>query len=430
MSVFEQLHFIPDLYIVGGSVRDYLLGTASADVDVASPLKPSEVTALAEEHGVKAVASGEKFGTVTLVGDGWSYEHTTFRSDHNPDGRFCEVNYVATIKEDLARRDFTINAMAMDRNGNIVDPFGGQIDLQNRILRAVGDPRQRFEEDLLRIVRGWRFAARLNLKIEPKTEEAMNALGKRLIEELRTQDNPNGLISVERLISEITKTFKSERPSYLLNQMWQLGLIQTMIPEMSSMQKYIQNPQYHPEGDVWTHTMEVVDRTPPVPKLRWAALFHDIGKVVTACPIEEGWYTFYGHPEAGVEMIPGIFQRLRLPNQLMKFVQLVTQWHMYPLLNPPTKRNIRKFQAAVGDALADMMHIVKADVGEHWTEDIAKFFVPVEEPLKPVLMGRHLIKAGYKPGPEFREMLQRAYKYQLATGCSDITQLLKVATDV
>lgn len=433
---------LPESYAVGGAVRDLLLGRQPKDVDLCTPATPEEVTRLFTQAGYRVIPTGEKHGTVTVLVGGVPYEITTFRTDVETDGRHAVVEYTRDIREDLARRDLTINAMAIDGSGRVVDPFDGREDLRRRIVRSVGDPYQRFAEDMLRIIRAARFASTLGFRIDPTTAEAMSAMAPILLDRIGKQDTqeyrlPNGEtrplvgVSVERLNDEFDKAFAgSERPSTFLSTMWDLGVLQTLVPEMANADDLLQDPKWHPEGSVWKHTLEVVDRAPP--GLRWNALFHDLGKCLTAEDTGEGFNRFHGHEGAGADVIADIGRRLKMSADEVDSIEATTRMHMNPTNLPEggvTERVIRRFQHSAGPHLGNLEGIVRADAGPRYRSWWDPLFVPVQaSTIQPALMGRHLLEHGFKPGPDMGAILKRAFEHQLDSGETDVERLIQVAT--
>lgn len=258
------------VYAVGGCVRDYLLGIKPKDYDFCTPATPDEIEACIKAKGKRAYLVGKKFGTIGCKINDEMIEITTFRSEeYEPGNRKPKVEYVKSINEDLSRRDFTINAMAIrltKGNIRIIDPFCGQEDLENHIIRAVGTPKARFKEDPLRVLRAIRFSCRFDFTIEENTYGKMQKMAVHILD-----------ISKERWMMELDKILMSDyvgRGVYLL---WHCNLFRYMIPEMHLQMRYDQNSQYH-NFDLWEHTVKVVEATPKDINLRWAALLHDIAK--------------------------------------------------------------------------------------------------------------------------------------------------------
>ncbi|MDX2006013.1 MAG: CCA tRNA nucleotidyltransferase [Meiothermus sp.] len=415
LKILHQLSFLPDLYLVGGAVRDILMGRTPEDLDFATSAPPERVMELAQAHGLGAVPTGIEHGTITVLIDHTPYEVTTFRHDLEPDGRRAKVVWGGSIHEDLARRDFTIGAIAMSPAGEVLDPFGGQADLEAKVLRAVGEPRQRFAEDYLRVIRAGRFAARYGFEIERETLEAAQGAAPWVLHH----------VAIERVTAEFDKAFAHPNASCFVRYMFELQILQQLIPEFENADQLWQNPRWHPEGDVLTHVLEVIDRAPP--PYRWHALLHDIGKADTAKWKPEGWYSFHGHEFVGADLIPRIAADLKLPNALRDELIVTTRLHMYPAFTPPTGRNIRKFQADAGQHLAALEAVCRADAGNRRDPDTWKFFEPQPVPIQPILSGRDLIKRGHPPDKAFGKMLRAAFEWQLETGETNKERLYRAA---
>lgn len=426
-SVQQKLSFLPQLYLVGGAVRDILLGQEPEDLDFATQAPPEEVLRLVRAHGLEAIPTGIEHGTVTVLIDRRPYEITTFRQDVETFGRKARVRWGRSIKEDLARRDFTIGAIAMDAEGRVIDPYGGQQDLEAGILRAVGDPRQRFREDYLRVIRAGRFVARYGFEIEPKTLQAAREAAPEVLSH----------VAIERVTAEFDKAFQNGRPdsrdrrlpankpSRFVRYLYDLEILQRLIPEFEDTHLLLQNPRWHPEGDVLTHVLQVLDRI--LPQYRWHALLHDIGKKDTAKWKPEGWYSFHAHEQVGAHLIPRIARDLRLPNDLRDEMVVTTALHMVPAFTRPTPAAIRKFQARAGVHLPALEALCRADAEDRRPVESWKFFEPQPVPIQPILLGRHLIARGHRPGKDFSQMLQAAYDWQLETGETDIERLYQAA---
>ncbi|MGH9677461.1 MAG: CCA tRNA nucleotidyltransferase, partial [Candidatus Acidiferrum sp.] len=293
--------------LAGGCVRDLLLGREPTDYDVAADATPERVMALFPE----SVAVGAQFGVILVPRDGIKVEVATFRSDIGySDGRHPDrVVFSSTPQEDVQRRDFTINGMLMrPESGEVLDFVDGRADLKNRLIRAIGEPDRRFAEDKLRLMRAVRFAARFDFEIEASTFRSI----RRHVAEIHQ-------VSPERLREELTKMLKegaSRLAFELLNQTW---LLQQVLPEIAAMQGVEQPPQFHPEGDVWIHTLMMLEQLPAGVShtLAWGVLLHDVGKPPTFRPASETGdrIRFDGHVEVGVRMTEEICRRLRFSNE-------------------------------------------------------------------------------------------------------------------
>ena len=353
MNLPENVRFCMDrletagfpCYAVGGCVRDFLLGLTPQDYDLCTAALPEETESVFFDH--KLVLAGKKHGTVGVITDCGVVEITTFRTeggyqDHrHPDW----VRFVPDIKEDLARRDFTVNAMAWSPSRGLQDPFGGEKDLRHQILRAVGAPEARFREDALRILRGLRFAARYGLDPEENTLNAMYALAP-LMKNL----------AAERIFEELCKLLLWASAQELLTFGPILG---SLMPELEATRGFLQHSPHH-LYDVYTHTAHVVEATPRELPLRWAALLHDIGKVATFTTDEAGRGHFYGHAEASAQMADGMLRRLKAPTVLREQVVFLIEYHMTPL--SPEPKSLRRRLSRYGkEPLLQLLALQKAD---------------------------------------------------------------------
>ncbi|MDR3729017.1 MAG: HD domain-containing protein, partial [Oscillospiraceae bacterium] len=299
-------------FCVGGCVRDCLLGRVPEDWDVTTSALPEQTMAL---FGQQAVPTGLRHGTVTVVSGGKGVEVTTFRVDgaygdnRHPDS----VTFTRSLPEDLARRDFTVNAMAMDLRGRIQDPWGGQADLERRCLRCVGEPERRFREDALRVMRGLRFSAVLGFDLEEETAAALVRCRELL-----------GHIAVERLREELVKLLCGPQAAQVLRRWPQV--VEVILPEIGPLVGFDQHNRHHCY-DVWEHTLHVLDAVEPVPVLRCAALFHDMGKPECFALDEAGGGHFMGHPVVSRRIAEAIMTRLRFDNATREQIALLVEWH-------------------------------------------------------------------------------------------------------
>ena len=301
-DVMERLRaggFAP--YLVGGCVRDLLRGVEPSDFDLTSDAQPEEVMAL---FGAAAHPTGLAHGTVTVVSGGWAVEHTTQRCDGAyRDSRHPEsVRFTKSITEDLARRDFTVNAIALAPDGTLVDPFGGRDDLRDRLLRCVGEPERRFTEDALRILRLLRFASTLGFAVDPATEEAARACR-------------GGLraIAHERVYAELNKLLCGENVTAVLLRC--PDILGVVLPEITPCVGFEQQSPHH-AFDVWGHTARAVGAVPPELVLRWTMLFHDLGKPNCFTVDSDGRGHFYGHTALSAQIAEGIIARLHFERAL------------------------------------------------------------------------------------------------------------------
>lgn len=335
-----------EAWLVGGCVRDRLMGAAPHDFDITTSARPEEVMAVFS--GCRIIETGLKHGTVTLLWDGEPLEITTFRgdgaySDHrHPD----EVRFTRSLREDLARRDFTMNAIAMDARGDISDPFGGAGDIENRIIRCVGEPARRFEEDALRILRGLRFAATLGFAVDGATREAM-AEKRALLH----------YVSAERVNVELTKLLCGKFVRQVL--LGNVAVLGEVLPELIPMEGFDQR-NYHHVYDVLEHTARVVENVPPEPALRWAALLHDAGKPGCFTTDDAGVGHFYGHAELGREIAGKVLRRLRSDNATIKAVDELIRYHDNPI--EPTEKAVRRALGKLTpEGFTKLMHLKRAD---------------------------------------------------------------------
>ncbi|WP_243301570.1 CCA tRNA nucleotidyltransferase [Geothrix oryzisoli] len=306
-----------ELVVVGGAVRDELLGRPHSDWDLATRLMPRAVMDRARAAGLKAIPTGLQHGTVTVILEERPIEITTFRSDGDYlDGRHPEsVRLGVSLEEDLSRRDFTINAMALPvGGGDLVDPFGGRADLAARTLRAVGDPLLRFAEDGLRTLRACRFAAQLGFEVEAAT---LAAIPERLAVARK--------VAAERVLTELTKLLCGAEPQRGLDLLAETGLLDLWLPELRPMLGCGQNR--HHRWDVWRHALEVVRRVPADPGLRWAALLHDAGKPAARTLGPDGEVRFHGHEAGSLLLVTAILERLKAARALRDDVLALVRHH-------------------------------------------------------------------------------------------------------
>ena len=347
-------------YAVGGCVRDACLGLTPHDYDLCTSALPDQTEAVFSDH--KLVLAGKKHGTVGVVTPFGVVEITTFRREGEYlDNRHPEwVEFVPDIVQDLARRDFTVNAMAYSPIRGFADPFGGREDLKNGILRAVGDPLQRFREDSLRILRGIRFAVRYGLSVEDATMQAM-------LSQAHLMDN----LARERVFEELNKLLPLVDAQDLLAFGPLLGAV---IPELMPLIGFDQRSPHH-AYDLFTHVAHVVAGVPREPALRWAALLHDIGKIPTFTQDETGRGHFYGHAPKGAEMADSVLRRLKAPTALRQQAVTLIEKHMTRLI--PEKKTLRRQLGRLGwETVEQLLALQEADMGSKGTgkpEEMAQF---------------------------------------------------------
>ena len=409
-------------YAVGGCVRDSLLGLTPHDYDLCTAATPAEMKAIFNRYNL--VLSGEKHGTVGVVAGGQVVEITTFRTesgyeDHRHPDR---VEFVTAVEADLARRDFTVNAMAWSPERGLVDPFGGQEDLKRHILRAVGAPAMRFQEDPLRILRGIRFAARFRLAVEDATWAAMQALAP-LMENLAR----------ERVFDELCKLLLAADAQDLCRF---APIVVQPIPELAPAVGFDQRNVHH-VYDIFTHTAHVTQAVAPQLPLRWAALLHDVGKVAVFTLDEAGQGHFYGHAQVSAQMADGILRRLKAPNALREEVVELVALHM--TLLEPEKKVVRRWLSRLGgQKLERLLQLQEADTGSKGTgkpEDTGRFreirrlVAEIQEEnaclsLKDLAVNGHDLMAMGITGPAIGQTLHRLLTLVLEEQLPNETQAL------
>jgi poly(A) polymerase len=349
--VFAERGFL--LHLVGGSVRSLLLGLPAGDLDFTTPARPADITQRIRHAGGHPVPIGERFGTIAGVFAGHvTVEITTYRSEvYQPGSRKPEVQFGDSLAGDLGRRDFTINALAADAlSGELFDLHGGERDLAARLIRAVGDPHGRFAEDPLRLMRAVRLAAQLDFRIEGATGEAVVQ-----------QSAALQTISHERIRDELTKLLVSERPSYGVRLLCDLGLMPFVLPEFLALRGMQQEGFHH--KDVYEHTLQVLDGVPGEPGLRLAALLHDIAKPRTRST-EQGEVHFFGHERLGAKMARQRLADLRYPaeviDRVVRLVELHGRTNAYE--SDWTDGAVRRWMREAGEALDDLLLLSWADV--------------------------------------------------------------------
>ena len=339
-EALEIINIIEDsgyeAYIVGGSLRDSLLGMQPKDIDIASSASPTEIKLIFNSY--KTIDTGIDFGTVTLIYNDKPVEITTFRSEsvYLDSRRPDSVSFEKNVDEDLKRRDFTINAMAYNQSKKLVDLFSGEEDLNNKLIRCVGSPDERFSEDALRMLRAVRFACVLNFDIEKKTFEAIKYNASRIEH-----------ISKERIQAELNKILMSSKPSRGIRLLLDSKLLDYILPEISRLSGFNQhNPFHHLE--LLEHTLCVLDKVEPRLQLRLAALFHDAGKVDTATLDENGIGHFYGHDSVSEEITKSVLKRLRYSNEIIELTSQLVRYHMIQA-NVIGKKGIQKLLRIFGE---------------------------------------------------------------------------------
>ncbi len=333
-----------EAHCVGGCVRDSLLGREPGDWDVATSALPEETMAL---FPGRAAPTGLRHGTVTIREGALPVEVTTFRTD----GRYTDhrrpdsVAFTRSLRDDLSRRDFTVNAMGLDLRGTLTDPFGGREDLKNRLLRCVGSPEERFQEDALRILRCLRLAAVLGFDLEEETAQELRACRKLLRD-----------VAAERIQVELTKLLCGPAAAEVLREFPEVA--GTVVPELLPMVGFDQHSRYHCY-DVWEHTLHALSEVPAEPVLRWAVLLHDVAKPRCYTRDERGGH-FYGHPTVSAEMADAILRRLKFDNATREAVITLVLWHDREI--PRTEKSIRRALRKLGAVrLRQLTEVKRAD---------------------------------------------------------------------
>lgn len=351
-----------DLFLVGGPVRDLLLGNAPADLDFTTNAIPAETRAIAENiPGATIFDIGEKYGTIGVVvplgQTSLPVEITTFRSEtYEPGDRHPEVQFGDDIAIDLSRRDFTVNAIAINvATGEIHDPFYGRADIAIATLRAVGDADERFAEDPLRLLRAARFVSQLGFTIESGTFHAM-------VRQASTLQH----ISKERIFAELTKLLTGDYPDEALQVLLDTGLFTVAMPHLKSLANEAgSTPGIHREKDLWNHTRKVVAQSVNRPIVRWAALLHDAAKPQTRSVDEWGEVHFYGHELVGARQAGKLMQYLKADKKTEKHVQRLVELHQRPSVYDArtwTDSAVRRLALEAGDVLHDLIDLAAADV--------------------------------------------------------------------
>ena len=396
-----------EAYAVGGCIRDSLLGRRPDDWDITTSAKPQETKAL---FG-KTIDTGIQHGTVTVMRHGRGYEVTTYRVDGEyEDGRHPkEVTFTASLKEDLRRRDFTVNAMAYNEKDGLVDLFGGRQDLEQKIIRCVGEANERFEEDALRIMRAVRFSAQLGFSIEERTKEAIRGHAGRLRQ-----------VSAERIQVELTKLVISPNPDFL-RIAWETGITAVVLPEFDRLMEQPQNNPHHCFS-VGEHTLHAMQAVRPDKCLRLAMLLHDVAKPLCLTTDAEGIDHFHGHAQKGERMAAQILKRLRYDNHTTELVSRLVKWHDVAIA--PEKKAVRRAASRMGKELFPLILEVKAaDLAaqsdyqraekQEWLEQLRSLYEEIEREgdcltIKDLAVnGRDLIQAGITPGPQLGLALQQ-----------------------
>lgn len=411
-------------YLVGGCVRDILLGREPADYDVATSATPDETLAMFP----KALAVGAQFGVVLVPFGSNKVEVATFRSDGAySDGRHPdEVRFSKTPQEDVQRRDFTINGLLLDPldNDRLLDFVGGRSDLEARLIRTIGDPHRRFGEDKLRMLRAVRFAARFKYSVAADTLASIRELAPDIHR-----------VSRERIRDEITKMLTEGQARRAFELLDESGLLAQVLPEIAAMKGVEQPPQYHPEGDVWTHTLRLLEGLPAgaSPTLAWAALLHDVGKPPTFRRAPDR-IRFDNHADVGEKMAREICNRFRMSNgETQQICAIVAQHMKFPELPKMRESTLKRFLRQPGFHEHLEMHRLDClashgDLGLHsLAAEKLRSLPPEQIRPQPLINGHDLIQLGFEPGPRFREVLLRVEDAQLEGRVPDKQAAIELA---
>lgn len=403
-------------YYAGGCVRDRLRGQEPHDYDIATDARPEKVQALFPQ----TYAVGAAFGVIVVHEDGHNIEVATFRSDESyVDGRRPTGVVFTTAREDAERRDFTVNGMFFDPLADeVIDYVGGERDLAARVLRAIGDPEARFREDRLRMLRAVRFATVLGFEIEPATWRAVCANAKHIHQ-----------VSAERIREELVKTLVHPNRLRGFDLLDQSGLLHEILPEMDALKGCTQPEQFHPEGDVFVHTRIMLGLLPPQEvsaPLVFSVLLHDIDKPTTRTVDETGRIRFNGHDKLGAETTKRIMERLRFSRaEIDATAEAVAQHMVFKDVQQMRVAKLKRFMAR--PHFDDEMELHRVDcTSSHGFLDNYDYLRTkreefANEPLipEPLITGNDLIALGFKPGPQFKEILETVQSRQLEGTLTD-----------
>lgn len=402
-----------EAYVVGGCVRDSVLGRDPHDWDITTSASPEQVKEIFD----RTIDTGIQHGTVTVMIDREGYEVTTYRIDGEyEDGRHPkEVCFTSSLEEDLKRRDFTMNAMAYNPSKGLVDLFGGMDDMENHVIRCVGDPMERFQEDALRIMRAVRFSAQLGFAIDDSTRQAITALAPNL-----------KYVSAERIQAELVKLLTSPHPDYF-RVAYETGITREFLPEFDACMETEQNTPHHCYT-VGEHILHSTLNVPADKVLRLTMLFHDIAKPLMKTTDENGCDHFKKHAEKGETVVKGILRRLKFDNDTIDKVTRLVRWH--DERPEPSMKAVRRAVNRIGEDIFSMYLVVrKADLLAQSTyrrEEKLEHLMKIEECYNQIreeaqcvsmkslaVSGRDLIQAGFKPGPEMGQLLNRMLDHVL-----------------
>ncbi|MFA6599405.1 MAG: CCA tRNA nucleotidyltransferase [Candidatus Omnitrophota bacterium] len=408
-------------YFAGGCVRDALRGTVPSDFDIATTATPDEVEALFP----KTVSVGRQFGVMLVLSESMTFEVATFRKEGGyVDGRHPTEVAFTVPQQDALRRDFTVNGLFYDpQSGEVIDFVGGRADLERRLIRAIGDPGQRFTEDKLRILRAVRFAATLHFEIEAATWQTVRAMAG----EVQT-------VSPERIRDEISKMITRPGAGRGLELLLDSGLLRILLPELEALRGVSQQEAFHPEGDVWEHTRLLVDRLHhPSLVLAWSALLHDIGKPRTFA-VRNDKITFYEHAPVGGKIAREIMMRLRFSNDEIEQVATCIDQHMafadvrkmrsgklkrmLARSTFPEELELHRADCEASHGMMENFDFLREKMKEYAAEDLKP---------KPFVNGHDLQTLGMKPGPPMKPLLEELYDLQLEGALKSREEALEFA---
>ncbi len=412
-DIFKKAGY--SLYLVGGAVRDRFLGVSPGDMDYATDAKPGDVIDFLSETGIKVIPTGVRYGTVTAITPETheKAEITTFRCAevYRRGSRFPSVEFGGTIQEDLKRRDFTINAMAIDSSGVLIDPCGGMKDLKNKVIDTPGGSDEAFLDDPLRILRAYRFSAKLGFSIAERVRQSA-----------RTYSGELATISPERKYKEITGILAVEdgrKAAEALSMMKQDGVLLKVIPELEHLFVIdgLKQGKYH-TGDAWHHTLDVLAQVPSVAVLRWAALLHDSAKGLVRRVDEQGEPHFHGHEVFGEKIVNSVAERLRFSRADRKALAVLVRNHMRPVLYRSEWSNsaVRRLMRNVDDQLENLFVLAEADIKAHKPDYVVRSLEALKQlreraasqtrgRILPLEMGQNLQAMGFE-GPVIGTILR------------------------
>ncbi len=422
------IHIIKELlnhgfqaYFAGGIVRDMVMGNGVAgDIDIATDATPQSIGQIFPQ----TIKVGEQFGVMIVVEKGVPFEVATFRSDIGiSDGRHPAAIAYTNAREDALRRDFTINGLFFNPlSDQLIDYVGGVNDIEQKIIRAIGNPELRFREDYLRMLRAIRFSARFSFKIEQNTWEAIKKYHSQIIN-----------ISAERIFLELDKILRQGNADTAILLLRDCGLLTVILPEVAALNGVEQPEKYHPEGDVFTHTILALSLLRPACSsvLAWSVLLHDIGKPSTKSVSDR--IRFNNHDRVGAEMARETLKRLRASNSLIKGVEACIENHM-------NFKNVREMRLATlkkmlsRETIDEELELHRIDcLASHGILDNYNYLIEKRKMIasdqlkpRPYIKGKDLIDIGLKPGPVFGELLSEIYELQLEEKISNRDEALKV----